>query len=222
MLVHRSKIDRHETVFALQLLRDQIQKHVFPLHRLDKPTSGVLLFAKSAECAKLMQLQFTQHTIKKEYIAIVRGYINKPIEIDYPLQEQLDKMTDNVHKDNQSKPAITLVNPLATIEIDKPVSRYQSARFSLVSLHPLTGRKHQLRRHMKHIFHPILGDTTHGDGKQNKFARIHLCSNRLLLHAYKMEFLHPFSSVQIILTSKPGTDFTSVSDLFETRLDAAV
>jgi tRNA pseudouridine65 synthase len=96
LLVHRSAIDRYETRFAMQLLRDQLGQHVWPLHRLDKPTSGVLLFGLSAEAARLMATQFEQHTIRKSYLAIVRGYTVEQAVIDYPLKEIHDKMTDKL------------------------------------------------------------------------------------------------------------------------------
>ncbi|MGQ8366287.1 pseudouridine synthase [Glaciecola sp. 1036] len=202
MLVHRSAIDRRETVFLMQTLRDQLNCHVYPLHRLDKPTSGLVLFAKSSEIASQLQPQFEQQLIEKHYIAVVRGFVHEAKEIDYPLVEKLDKMTDNLDKQNLAKAAITNLLPLATLEIDKPVSRYPKARFSLVNLKPITGRKHQLRRHMAHIRHPIIGDTTHGDGKQNRFAREELNFHRLALHAYSMMFTHPVTLQKIAVMAK--------------------
>ncbi len=195
LLVHRSKIDRHETRFAMQLLRDQIGQHVFPLHRLDKPTAGVLLFALDSDIARQMNLQFCHaNGLRKHYLAIVRGYTPASQHIDYPLQEQLDKMTDRkARQDKAPQAAITDYTRLASIELPYAVGRYRSARFSLLQLTPQTGRKHQLRRHMKHIFHPILGDTTHGDGKQNQLARQRLNCHQLLLSASQLECIHPVS-----------------------------
>ena len=187
LLVHKSKIDKRETRFLMQLVRNQVGCHVFPLHRLDKPTSGAILFAKSSHVASQLQPAFSEHRAKKRYVAVVRGFVLHDEHIDYPLKEELDKMTDIMDKNNPAKTAITNVTPLIHLEIDKPVSRYNTARFTLVDLEPVTGRKHQLRRHMAHIRHPILGDTTHGDGKQNSFGREHLSLHRLALHAYALE-----------------------------------
>lgn len=216
MLVHRSKIDKLETEFVVQRLRDQIEQKVFSLHRLDKPTSGVLLFAKSSAIASLFQPMFVSHSIEKKYLAVIRGYVTEPTTIDYPLIEQLDKTTDNLDKHNPPREAITHVTPIVSVEINKPVSRYQTARFSIVRLCPQTGRKHQLRRHMAHFRHPIIGDTTHGDGKQNKFARAELASYRLLLHAYKMAFIHPVTSDKVeIIAPLDDAFLQSISNLCE-------
>jgi tRNA pseudouridine65 synthase len=191
LLVHRSPIDRHETRFALQLLRDQIGQRVYPLHRLDKPTSGVLLFALDEESARLMMPVFSGGRVSKEYLAVVRGYTDESAIIDYPLKEQLDRMTDALaDADKPAQAAVTGYRRLATAELPQAVGRYNTARYSLLSLTPETGRKHQLRRHMKHIFHPIIGDTTHGDSRHNQFFRDRLDCRRLLLAATQVSFKH--------------------------------
>ncbi|MFC3121915.1 tRNA pseudouridine(65) synthase TruC [Agaribacter flavus] len=218
MLVHRSKVDRHETQFVMQTLRDQIGQHVFPLHRLDKPTSGVLLFATSASVASLMQGQFAEHKIEKQYIAIVRGYVDEKQQINYSLAEQLDKMTDNLDKKIEKKEAVTHLRPIASIQLPIPVSRYPTARFSLLELKPITGRKHQLRRHMAHIRHPIIGDTTHGDGKQNRFAREKLGFPRLALHAHSLCFFHPFTKQNVTVKCSFDSDFSTLVRRFDSVL----
>ncbi|MEM0910439.1 MAG: pseudouridine synthase [Pseudomonadota bacterium] len=224
MLVHRSKIDKTETEFAVQRLRDQIGQPVYCLHRLDKPTSGALLFAKSSEVASLFQPIFATHSIDKGYVAVVRGYVNQSETVDYPLVEKLDKTTDNLNKDNPPRHAITQVNPIVTVEIDKPVSRYQTARFSIVELLPKTGRKHQLRRHMAHLRHPIIGDTTHGDGKQNRFAKVELANQRLLLHAFKLSFIHPELGKKIDIFAPLDEAFIHTISFFdiESEVNASV
>lgn len=211
LLVHRSEIDRHETRFAMQMVRDQIGQHVYTVHRLDKPTSGVLLFALSPEIAKQLQQQFEQSQTNKTYLAIVRGYTQEEELIDYPLKEELDKMSDRkARQDKEAQQAITHYQRLATAELPYPVGRYTTARYSLLKLQPKTGRKHQLRRHMKHIFHPIVGDTTHGDGKQNQFFRDQLNCHRLLLTAYQHGFLHPVDNKEINLTAPLDHTFEHV------------
>ena len=136
----------------MQMLRDQIGQHVFPVHRLDRPTSGVLVFALSSDMARILNEQFTAKQIEKTYFAIVRGHTHESGEIDYPLKEKLDKIADKKAKqDKPAQSAVTDYQTLKTFELAYPVGRYQSARYSLVKLIPLTGRKHQLRRHMSHI-----------------------------------------------------------------------
>jgi len=202
LLVHRSPIDRHETRFAMQMLRDQIGQRVYPLHRLDKPTSGVLLFALDPDTARQMMPVFSSGAVEKTYLAVVRGYTPDADEIDYPLKEERDKMTDaRVDPEKAAQAAITAYQRLGTVELPHAVGRYATARYSLVKITPKTGRKHQIRRHMKHIFHPIIGDTTHGDGRHNEFFRVELDCHRLLLAATQLSFIHPRNSKPITIFS---------------------
>ncbi|MFA9487842.1 MULTISPECIES: tRNA pseudouridine(65) synthase TruC [unclassified Mannheimia] len=191
MLVHRSWLDKHETVFAMQTLRDQIGQHIFPIHRLDRPTSGVLLFALNSETARLMCEQFEQHQVQKTYLAVVRGYLQGEDRIDYPLKVILDKIADKFSQEKEAQEAITDYKGLATVEIRYPVGKHSTARYSLVELNPKTGRKHQLRRHLKHLFHPIMGDSKYGDLHQNRALNEKSGVSRLMLHAYKLQFQHP-------------------------------
>ena len=192
LLVHKSPIDKHETQFALQMLRDQIGKYVYPIHRLDKPTSGVLLFALDTQMAQTMSLLFRSSQVHKEYIAVVRGFTEDESLIDYPLKQMLDtKEQKRKGMTKEVQEAQTAYKRMATVELPFPVSRYPVARYSLVKLFPKTGRKHQLRRHMKHIFHPIVGDTKHGRGEHNILFREKFACHRLLLHANRISFNHP-------------------------------
>ena len=205
MLVHRSWLDRHETQFVMQTLRDQIWQLVYPIHRLDRPTSGVLLFALNSEIANLLCLQFEQKQTEKQYLAVVRGYVTGHGEIDYPLKIQLDKIADKFsQQDKAPQSAVTFYEGLQTVEMPYGVGRYATSRYSLVRLIPQTGRKHQLRRHMKHIFHPILGDTQYGDLHQNRALMEHTGCARLLLHAEKLTFVHPLT--QRPMTIQAGLD----------------
>lgn len=206
LLVHRSMIDKSETEFAMQIVRDQIGAYVYPVHRLDKPTSGVLLFALSPEAARAMSEVFQSGKSTKEYLAIVRGYTDEHEIINYPLKEQLDKMTDSkANKDKPAQSAITEYRRLATVELPYPVSRYPQARYSLLHVMPKTGRKHQIRRHMKHIMHPIVGDTKHGRGEHNKLFREKFDAHRLLLSAIRLSFTHPFTH-EVITIEAPLDD----------------
>ncbi|MCB1736000.1 MAG: tRNA pseudouridine(65) synthase TruC [Gammaproteobacteria bacterium] len=210
LLVHRSGIDRHETRFAMQILRDQIGQRVHPLHRLDKPTSGVLLFALDADTARLTGPLFECHRVRKHYLAVVRGWTDAEGHIDYPLREILDAITDAKARDDKpAQTAITDYRTLGQTELPFPVGRYPSARYSLLELEPRTGRKHQLRRHMKHIFHPIVGDTTHGDGRHNRLFRDRFGSDRLLLHCRAMTLPHPVTGDALSIEAPLSADFAA-------------
>ena len=175
---------------------DQIGQHVFPVHRLDKPTSGVLLMALSSEVACLLAQQFEHHTI-------VRGYVNDANIIDYALTAEKDKIADKyASKISQPQSSITHYMPLAKVECPLQIGRYPTSRFSLLALTPKTGRKHQLRRHMAHIRHPIIGDTSHGDLRQNRGVSYHFATNRLMLHASYLSFRHPMTSDKLQLIAK--------------------
>lgn len=209
LLVHRSLIDTREHEFAVQLTRDQIGQRVYPVHRLDRPTSGVLLFALSSEIARTISEQFSERGVEKEYLALVRGYADESGRIDYPLKEQLDKLSDaKADSDKAAQEAVTDYHRLQQQELPFAVGRYASARYSWLKLQPRTGRKHQLRRHMKHIFHPIVGDTTHGDGKQNAFVRQQFNCQRLMLHASSLALLHPLSGAELSINAPLPNDLS--------------
>ena len=215
LLVHRSKIDRHETRFALQEVRNQIGQRVYPLHRLDKPTSGVLLFALSPEIAREMGRQFESNQVMKTYLAVVRGFTPESGVIDHSLREELDKMTDR--RAQSSKPAqeaITEYKRLATVELPIAIDRYPQSRYSLVEARPETGRKHQIRRHMKHIAHPIIGDAKHGKGIHNRYFASHFGADRLLLACISMEINHPVHSDRMLLKAPLDHRFSALLERF--------
>jgi tRNA pseudouridine65 synthase len=208
LLVHRSAIDRRETRFAMQLVRDRIGRRVYPVHRLDRPTSGALLFALDANTARQLTAQFSAGAVRKSYLAVVRGYTDEEGLIDYALQERHDRMTDALaDPDKAAQSAVTGYRRLATVELAYPVGRYPSARYSLLEIKPRTGRKHQIRRHLKHIFHPVVGDTTHGDSKHNRMFRDRLDCRRLLLAATRLELSHPRSGEPLCIAAPLQADF---------------
>lgn len=220
LLVHKSPIDKHETRFALQEVRNQIGQYVYPIHRLDKPTSGVLLFALDKQFAKAMSELFREHHVQKEYVAIVRGYIDKKGCINHPLKQMLDtkaQKIEGITKEEQE--AQTEYEGLETIELPYSVSRYATVRYSLVKLMPKTGRKHQLRRHMKHIHHHIIGDTKHGRGEHNTLFRGTFDSHRLLLHAYKITFRHPHTHRTVEISASFDETFKSLFKRFEWKFE---
>ncbi|MGW7675557.1 tRNA pseudouridine(65) synthase TruC [Shewanella sp. S23-S33] len=211
LLVHRSYLARRERFFAMQLTRDLVGCHVFPVHRLDRPTSGVLLFAKSSEVANALCEQFASHTVEKQYLALVRGNMHESGVLDYALKVELDELGDkNADPNKAAQEAVTAYEPLLNTEIPYPSGRYSTSRFALVRLSPKTGRKHQLRRHMAHLRHPIVGDTTHGDGKQNAFFREHFGINRLWLIAKKLTFTHPITQTRLSIETELESEWETV------------
>jgi tRNA pseudouridine65 synthase len=215
MLVHRSWLDKHETRFAMQTLRDQIGQHVFPLHRLDRPTSGVLIFALSSNVAAKVMPLFAGHTIEKTYHAIARGWIKQEAVLDYPLKEVLDKIADKYARaDREPQSAVTAYRPLDQVEVPYATGCFPTSRYTLVEMKPKTGRKHQLRRHMHHLSHPIIGDTTHGDGKHNRLFREHYDCHRLMLHASVLRFTHPLTSEPLVIQAPMDRVWQRLMDEF--------
>ncbi|SUC09983.1 tRNA pseudouridine synthase C [Pasteurella canis] len=220
MLVHRSWLDTHETTFVMQTLRDQIGQHVYPIHRLDRPTSGVLLFGLNSEIANLLCLQFENKQVEKSYLAIVRGYLTGKAQIEYPLKVQLDKVADKFAQvDKVAQQAVTDYVGLCTVEMPYAVKKYKTTRYSLVRLIPHTGRKHQLRRHMKHIFHPILGDTQYGDLHQNRALTEHTGIQRLMLHAESLIFTHPITQQKLEIHADLDQQWLDLIKIFRWNLN---
>lgn len=199
ILVHKTSIAKEEeTLWALQHLRDQIGQKVYPLHRIDRPTSGILMFAKSSEAASLLQPPFPTTEIEKFYLCIVRGYMeDKHGVINHPLKKKLI---------GELQKAQTSYWSLAQSEIPFPSSpKYPTSRYSLLKVYPHTGRMHQIRRHMAHARHYVIGDSTHGDNKQNNFFRTQFGLENMLLHAWEISFSHPYTKQEInLLADLPG------------------
>jgi len=215
LLVHRSEIDRHETRFAIQILRDQIGQKVWPAHRLDRGTSGVLLFGLSAEIASVLGRQFADGSVGKRYLAVVRGHPPASGSIDHALTRQRDDYEFQGERSSQeAQPALTHFRRLATVELPVMVERYPSSRYALLELTPVTGRKHQLRRHLKHIAHPIIGDATYGKGRHNRFFAEQLACRRLLLACTHLAFRHPVNNQPIAVDVQPSGEFAALLDRF--------
>lgn len=208
LLVHRSAIDFHEQHNAQEILQQQINHDVFPVHRLDKPTSGVLLFALNKVIAADLAVKFQNREVYKEYIAVVRGHVDDAGVIDNPVRD----------KDAPQKPrkdAVSGYQALARITLPLSVDQYSEARYSIVKLLPESGRRHQLRQHMKHISHPIIGDTSYGKSVHNRFFKQHFDCKRLLLHARCLRFIHPASDEALTMTAEPDKKFSSITELPE-------
>lgn len=198
LLVHKTGIAADVKVFAIQTLRDQIGQRVYPAHRIDRKTSGVLLFATSQDLYKEMQKQFATKKIFKRYVAIVRGYTDKVGKIDYPLlNEELQNKQE----------AITLYKTLAQSELNIETVRHSTSRYSLVEASPMTGRMHQIRRHFRHLRHPIIGDRPYGCNKQNKMFKEKWNITTMFLHARELEFTHPVSLEKISVKAKLSNEF---------------
>lgn len=226
LLVHRSAIDRHETRFAVQMLRDQIGQRVWPVHRLDKGTSGVLVFALDAACARELGAQFAEQRVAKCYLAVVRGWPPESGCIDHPLSDDPDPYASTpAAPDRPSahdpRPARTLFRRLATVSLPVAVDRYPSSRYALLELTPLTGRRHQIRRHLKHIAHPIIGDATHGKGVHNRFFQFEFDCHRLLLACVGLGLRHPRSGVWLSWRAPVGDSFARLLSRWGWPHDAA-
>ena len=195
-LVHRTGLDAGETRFVVQTLRDQLGQHVYPVHRLDKGTCGVLVMALHPQAAHALAQAFEHHKVRKRYLALVRGWAPALAEVDHALRP------DDAPPDTAAQPAHTRLQRLARLELPMASdARFASTRASLVLAEPTTGRRHQIRRHLKHLAHPILGDATHGKGPLNRWWAAHLGRQRLWLHAWSLELPHPVSGEPLQLHS---------------------
>jgi tRNA pseudouridine65 synthase len=218
LLVHRSPIDRRETRFALQLVRDLIGRRVYPVHRLDRPTSGALLFGLTPAAAQMLCQSFIDGRVAKTYLAVVRGFTAAEGAIDYPLIEEPDRIADPfATPDKEAQAALTGYRRLAETELPFAVGRHPTSRYSLVEACPRTGRRHQLRRHFKHIFHPIIGDTKYGEGRHNRLFREAFGCHRLLLAAVELSFPHPASGRSLTVCTPPEESFARLIDQFAWR-----
>ena len=212
MFVHRSEADRSATKFLLQNVRDQLGRFVYPVHRLDRPTSGVMILAKSPEAAALLGKLFVERQIQKTYLAVVRGHTDDSGTLNRPLvsSKGLGKPDMNAHKVHQE--AETGYRTVERFEVPFASGQHSSTRCALVEAHPKTGRFHQIRRHMAGISHPIIGDAEHGDTKLNRQFQHHAGVTRLMLAAVKIEFIHPVANTQISIECPPADSFAIVVD----------
>ncbi|MFT4869982.1 MAG: tRNA pseudouridine65 synthase [Colwellia sp.] len=259
LFVHRSYMDKDEIYFALQLVRDQVRQYVYPVHRLDRPTSGVLLFALTKDVATKLNEAFANKSSQvglrsqlktelavesdhnlvqqdkvaelstnegidgcdvamvKTYYAVVRGHLAIPEDlIDHALKEKLDKLGDkNVNRDKPAQSAQSYYQVKQQASLPIKVGKFDSVRYSLVEVRPITGRRHQIRRHLAHLRHPILGDINYGDNKQNPFFIEHFGFKRLMLHAKSLEFNHPVSNERITISAPFDRQWQQIFTAFE-------
>ena len=209
LLVHRSMLDRHETRFALQMVRDQTGRHVHAAHRLDKGTSGVLLFAFEREVAAALAGAFERREVGKRYLAVVRGHPAEAGTIDHALVRR-DEEAGSERGDGPLQDAVTHFRRLETYELPVRVDRYPSSRYALLELDPETGRRHQIRRHLKHISHPIIGDSSWGKGRHNRMIAERYGVARQLLACTALRFAHPADGRVLSIECAPADDFMQV------------
>lgn len=197
LLVHRSAIANDAKEFAVQLVRDQTGRFVYPVHRLDRKTSGVLLFGFDKESTRLLQKGIEDKTTLKEYYAIVRGYFPESIVVDYPL----------INDKGKKQAAVTHFRRVKTTELALPFGKHSTSRYSLVAVQPQTGRMHQIRKHCNHLRHPIIGDRPHGCNKQNKLFKEKWAMTTMLLHAQKLELRHPKTNEKLSIQADFPAEF---------------
>jgi len=211
LLVHRTPIDRGATEFALQILRGQLGCHVFPLHRLDRPTAGLLMFATRARAVAPMARLFRAEEVHKRYLGIARGHCEGEMRLDGPLEDVEDDYVERGPARHEGpREALTQVCTLAHAEVEQAVGPYRRARYALLSITPHSGRRHQIRRHLKRASHPLIGDTSYGDGRHNRFFRDGLGSSRLMLCAVELAFTHPRTREAVHIVTAPDADFLRV------------
>ncbi|MFT4966637.1 MAG: tRNA pseudouridine65 synthase, partial [Colwellia sp.] len=238
---------------------DQVRQYVYPVHRLDRPTSGVLLFALTKDVATKLNEAFANKSSQvglrsqlktelavesdhnlvqqdkvaelstnegidgcdvamvKTYYAVVRGHLAIPEDlIDHALKEKLDKLGDkNVNRDKPAQSAQSYYQVKQQASLPIKVGKFDSVRYSLVEVRPITGRRHQIRRHLAHLRHPILGDINYGDNKQNPFFIEHFGFKRLMLHAKSLEFNHPVSNERIKISAPFDRQWQQIFTAFE-------
>lgn len=182
MMVHRNAWAPNAPT-CVNSLAGILQRRVYNVHRLDRATSGVMLFALNAETAKLLADRFRDREVEKRYVAIVRGHLEEAITVDTPIRNKKGK---EFH-------AVSHIAPLAKTVVPEPLGDYPEAWFSLVELDLETGRRHQARRHLNYISHPVIGDRQHGDRRNNRFFSDRFGCQELLLRAISLEFTHPLT-----------------------------
>jgi len=203
LLVHPSA-DASDRITCLSVVRDMTGRYVYPLHRLDRGTSGVILMGLDVETTRAMQGAFARREVAKRYWAVVRGWMTEDVLYDRPLRKR--------GTDDGREEAVTSVHPLGCGTLPYPVGRYEEARYSLVEARPVTGRRHQIRRHLSNNDHPILGDAVHGDGRHNRLLRQLFNCHHLLLHAAAITFTHPHTSERLTIRTPLPADMVAICD----------
>lgn len=207
LMVHDSALARGETDFAADRLRAQFGRPIFLVHRLDRATSGCLLLAFEREAASALGKVLMSREVEKHYLAVCRGWpAQEAFEVDHDLDGGPGKPL--------KKPAQTCFQVLARTELTLPSAGFATSRYALLRAQPLTGRFRQIRRHLKHLSHHLIGDTSHGDGRHNRNFRM-LGIHRMLLHAQRLAFAHPGDGRRIEVRAPADAEFAKALALFE-------
>lgn len=209
LMVHDSALARGETDFAADRLRESLGCKIHLIHRLDRATSGCLLIAFDREVASTLGKQFMSRAVRKRYLAVCRGWPEPEFTVDHSLDGGPGKP--------EKKPAVTRFRTLATGELPEPAAGFETSRYALLECEPETGRFRQIRRHLKHVFHHLIGDTSHGDGKRNLAFRMRGV-HRMLLHARALKFAHPVSGAAMTVTAPLDAEYRRALDLFGWKL----
>jgi len=207
LAVHRSKMVGNAESFLIDLLREQVGGSVYLAHRLDRATSGVLLIARTHEVAAALGEQFMARAVRKQYLAVVRGW-PEPTEdvIDYPLPGSRET--------GPRREARTRYRRLATIEVPIALGRYPQQRYALLLAEPESGRFRQIRKHLAHIHHPVIGDCQHGRGDHNRLYKQHFGCHRMLLHAWRLRFAHPVTGAAMQIEAPLDATFAELLERF--------
>jgi tRNA pseudouridine65 synthase len=206
LMAHASALARGEDDFLHDRLREQFACKIHLIHRLDRATSGCLLIAFDSPTASLLGQQLMGHEVQKYYWAICRGWPEERFTIDYALDGGPGKP--------EKKTAVTQFTRLATAELSSPSAHHETSRYALMQCMPITGRFRQIRRHLKHISHHLIGDTSHGDGRHNRYFRMQGV-HRMLLHAHRLDFKHPHTGEALTITSSLDVEFTKAMQLLQ-------
>lgn len=217
LMVHRGPRSSANEPFLLQALRDQLGIFLYPIHRLDRPTAGLVIFGLHRAAASELGRLFQSRQVTKHYQALVRGFVDGSFTVDLPLDDQVDHWLSTeteggtIQPATENKPrsleAITEFRTLERLEIDWPTSEFATSRFTLLEIQPLTGRWHQIRRHLNHVAHPVIGDHRHGDHRWNQRFYERTGVYRMLLTSMRLDFRHPFTQEPMSLWVPRGRDF---------------
>jgi len=207
LLVHHSFMARNmdEESTLIGLLQEQLSLKLYPAHRLDRKTSGLIILVKNKVEVSAFQDLFKFNKIQKTYHALVRGFTADSGVIDSPVKGR----DANVHRD-----ALTEYRKLQEVCLDIPVHPYQNSRYTLLELKPQTGRLHQLRIHLNKISHPIIGDPKYGDRFHNRMFETEFSCDKMFLHASSLNFVHPFTQKEITIKSEFPDDWHVILKIF--------
>ena len=214
LVVHRSKMTQSHEPVLLQALRDQLNQFVYPVHRLDRPTAGLILFGLSGAAAAKMVELFTNRRVSKYYQALVRGFVPRPCVIDKPLREKFGEDWDEGSTaSHPTQEATTHFDVLEHYQVSWPIGDFESSRFSLLEVQPVTGRWHQIRRHLNHMANPVIGDHRHGDHRYNQLVYAQTGVYRMLLTAMRLDFRHPYTGELHSIVVGRGSEFDRILGL---------